>query len=358
MANVSDLVGTLLQRNLAPSGQQRIGAALGQLQRAGLGALTGAGTAAGTAPGGQAAAGAGAPPAGGAAALLGGLLGALQGGTAAPGPGSANQAGAAPAGAADLLGGLLGALQSGATAANPATHQAPTQTGAAGLLGGLLGSLQGGQAAPQTGSGQGAGGMLGTLAGALLGGSRPAAGAGAAGGGAMALLAMLAMQALQGATQAGLAAPAAGFGGNLGAAGPWSGGEVPVGLRGANDPTEAAALELTSELVLEAMLNAAKADGVVTPDELQRIGGQLGETGANPALQQWLQQQLAAPLDVQAFAAKVPCPEVAAQVYAASLLAIEIDSDAEREYLHDLAQATGLHPLVVAQLHQNLGVQP
>lgn len=335
MANVSNLIGVLLQGNLAPSGQQRIGSALEQLQRAGLGALAGSGS--GNGSGAVVATGAGAPAVGGTAALLSGLLGALQGGAAPANPAAPGQ--------------------------SPTTQSGPASASAAALLGGLLGALQGPQqgagGSPVGTAGRQSGGVLAALAGAVLGGQR-SGGGGAAGGGAMALLAMLAMQALQGATRAGMTAPAvtSGFGANIGAAGPWSGGEVPVALHGPRDEVETEALALTSELVLKGMINAAKADGMVSPAELQRIVGKLGEAGSEPAIQQWVQQQLAAPLDVQAFAAEIPCQEVAAQVYVASLLAIEVDTDAERQYLQALAQATDLHPLVVEQLHQSLGVQP
>ena len=47
---------------------------------------------------------------------------------------------------------------------------------------------------------------------------------------------------------------------------------------------------------------------------------------------------------------------MAAQVYAASLLAIEVDTDAERAYLAKLAQKTGLHPMVAQQIQQSMGV--
>lgn len=46
----------------------------------------------------------------------------------------------------------------------------------------------------------------------------------------------------------------------------------------------------------------------------------------------------------------------AAEVYAASLLAIEVDTDAERQYLQQLAQATGLNPTVVQYINQTMGL--
>lgn len=55
-------------------------------------------------------------------------------------------------------------------------------------------------------------------------------------------------------------------------------------------------------------------------------------------------------------AAQIPNPVVAAEVYAASLFAIEVDTEAERDYLQRLAERLGLEPGVVAQLHRAVGV--
>jgi uncharacterized membrane protein YebE (DUF533 family) len=49
---------------------------------------------------------------------------------------------------------------------------------------------------------------------------------------------------------------------------------------------------------------------------------------------------------------------VAAQIYAASLLAIQVDTQEERDYLRVLAGKLGLEPAVVAQLHGALGAPP
>jgi len=37
-------------------------------------------------------------------------------------------------------------------------------------------------------------------------------------------------------------------------------------------------------------------------------------------------------------------------------LAIEVDTDAERQYLQQLAQATGLNPTVVQYINQTMGL--
>jgi uncharacterized membrane protein YebE (DUF533 family) len=61
------------------------------------------------------------------------------------------------------------------------------------------------------------------------------------------------------------------------------------------------------------------------------------------------------PLDLQGLVAQVRDPRLAAEVYAASLLAIEVDTEAEHHYLRQLAQGLRLDPIVVAELHAALG---
>ena len=68
-------------------------------------------------------------------------------------------------------------------------------------------------------------------------------------------------------------------------------------------------------------------------------------------------KELRQPLDLDAFAAAIPNQEVAAQVYAASLLAIEVDTPQEQAYLADLASKTGLDAAVVQHIQHTLGVK-
>ncbi len=62
------------------------------------------------------------------------------------------------------------------------------------------------------------------------------------------------------------------------------------------------------------------------------------------------------PQDVAGLVAQVRGPEEAVEVYAASLLAIEVDTTAERDYLARLARSLGLDAGVVAEVHRTLGV--
>jgi uncharacterized membrane protein YebE (DUF533 family) len=267
--------------------------------------------------------------------------------------------------AGNRIGSALEQLQRGGLGGMGGGAPAPGMGGAAGLpdmLGGIMNMVQGslGSGGQQPAGGAGLGAVLGSL----LGGGQGAA----AQGGMMAVLAGVAMKALSAAGEqqarggqgGGLAELLGGLTGaaqrGSASAGPWSGGDVPLGLRPPQNTAEQEALESTAQLVLKGMINAAKSDGQISPDEMQRIVGKLQESGADQGLQQWVMQELQMPLNVQAFAAEIPNQEVAAQVYAASLLAVEVDTNAEKQYLQQFAQASGLHPLVVGQIHQTLGV--
>jgi uncharacterized membrane protein YebE (DUF533 family) len=61
------------------------------------------------------------------------------------------------------------------------------------------------------------------------------------------------------------------------------------------------------------------------------------------------------PFDVDGLP-ETPNPRTAVEVYAASLLAIEVDTPAEREYLRRLAQGLELEERAVQRLHAALGV--
>ncbi len=104
--------------------------------------------------------------------------------------------------------------------------------------------------------------------------------------------------------------------------------------------------------LVRAMLNAAKADGRISPDEQRNILSQFGNDQAEVV--QFLRDELAKPLDVREFAWSVPIG-MEHQVYGMSLLAIEVDSNAETKYLSELAHALRLPAEVREQLHQRYG---
>jgi uncharacterized membrane protein YebE (DUF533 family) len=64
--------------------------------------------------------------------------------------------------------------------------------------------------------------------------------------------------------------------------------------------------------------------------------------------------ELRAKLDVDAVAGAAATPEEAAEIYAASLLSIDVDNAAERGYLAMLAARLKLDEGLVAHLHGNV----
>lgn len=109
-------------------------------------------------------------------------------------------------------------------------------------------------------------------------------------------------------------------------------------------------------VLIQAMIAAAKADGEVDADESRRILGKLEEAGASVDERAWVMAELTKPLDVEALVAQVREPTLAVQVYAASLLAIDIDTEAERHYLSDLQERLRIEQATVSQIHEALNV--
>jgi len=255
--------------------------------------------------------------------MLDSLAGMLGGGTGAGAGGPLSGAGGG------LLDGLSGMLGGGRSAPSGGAL-------AGGALSGTLGSILK-EAGKAVGGNQNlALGGLGALAGSLLGGGRRSVG-GALGGGLMAMLGVMAFQALK--KRAGAQT------------------RVPLGLAMPQTAAQKAELARNSELVLKAMVNAAKADGQIDQGEIQRLLGKVQEGGVSPEEQQFLKAELAKPMQTaELVAAAKSQPGLAAQLYGASLLAIEVDTSAEKEYLSQLAQGLGLEPQVVQSLHQSVGL--
>ncbi|NKB76044.1 MAG: DUF533 domain-containing protein [Gammaproteobacteria bacterium] len=105
-------------------------------------------------------------------------------------------------------------------------------------------------------------------------------------------------------------------------------------------------------LILQGMINAAKADGRLDEEEKAKITGQLGQVDQSEI--EFINNELSKPLNTEEFVSRVP-KLMANQVYAMSLTAIDLDSNPEAQYLHSLAQGLGLEPDAVNQIHQQLG---
>ena len=94
--------------------------------------------------------------------------------------------------------------------------------------------------------------------------------------------------------------------------------------------------------VLVAMIQAAKADGHIDADEHARIFGHLDTLGLDAEAKAFVMDELGARSDITRVTRHASSPEVAAELYAASLLAMDPDTPEERAYLDRLANALRL----------------
>ncbi len=204
------------------------------------------------------------------------------------------------------LGGLLGSL---------------TQGGSAGGLGGIMGALSQG----------GSGGDLGGLLGGLLGGGAAATAAHAT-----------STTSIRGSNQD--ANNGKSFGEKLNRS-------LAYGDELEEAPTPQQ--EFAAGLMLRAMIQAAKSDGKIDDHEREKLLGQLGDISQQE--REFVAAEMAAPVDVRNLAGQVP-QGMEPQIYAMSVMAIDLDNRAEAQYLHDLATEMGIDKRGVNHIHAQLGV--
>ena len=229
---------------------------------------------------------------------------------------------------------LLGSVVQGNIASSPAASSRMSNAGSSiqDLLGSLMGAGQ--TVKDKVGGDNLAAGGIGALLGALMGGSQSTT-ANTLGGGMMGLLGMMAYKALRNS-----------MGGTSGAKASASVPQTytqPSPQQQAND----------AEIIITAMIDAAKADGQVDADEFQRITSSLQKNGLGQEGMNYVIQKLQGPMETaKIVAATKGRPEFATQVYSASLMAINVDTDAEQRYLAKLGRAMGLSNEVIQNIEQ------
>ena len=238
-------------------------------------------------------------------------------------------------------GGILSEIFGGTPSAPaPKTIQprtaAPAAAGPGGSLGDVVSSILGNKGLQNVGG-------LGALAGAILGGGGKSM-KGAIGGGALAMLGSLALQAFRNASRTAKEPMP------LDAA-----NKLTAGLRAPDNEQERKHVHSIGDLIVKAMVNAAKADGRVDEAEMKRIVGNLEKDGIAREEREVLLAELRKPMDTDAIVSRVTDPQLGAQVYAASLLAIDLDTDVEKRYMADLAGRLHLDKNVVRSLHTAVG---
>jgi uncharacterized membrane protein YebE (DUF533 family) len=320
---------------------------------------------------------------------LGDILGQVLGGQP---QGSSGGGGQLPGGLGDILGQVLGGGQ-------PAGR---STGGRGGDIGDILGQVLGGQSQRGGGSGQ-TGGGLGDILGQILGGqpsgSTPSSRGGGSGTGGLsdimkefdmggqaaprrapersrnersrdvevkrsrdpepssvpktgggnndllkygglAIFGMIAWKALQNwrAEQAG------------------QGGAAPApDASGFNPDRVPGGAEALSGVLVKAMIAATQSDGVVDREEQSRIVGRLEQSGMSAEDSKAVSASLATPVAMDELVKAAATPEIAAQIYTASVIAITIDKPAERAYLDRLAAALRIDQGLKANIEATLG---
>ncbi len=111
--------------------------------------------------------------------------------------------------------------------------------------------------------------------------------------------------------------------------------------------------EDAARLMLRAMLQAAKSDGKIDEAEKKKLFGQLGDIDRDEMA--FINAELEKSVDVAALAREVP-QGMGPQVYLMSLMGIDLDNQAEAQYLHKLATALSIGPQEANTIHNRLGV--
>ena len=114
--------------------------------------------------------------------------------------------------------------------------------------------------------------------------------------------------------------------------------------------------ELGKSLV-RAMISAAKADGQIDAEAKRRIFERLETMPLSSEEKAFVFDELSTPLDIEAVVARADTPEHAVEIYAASLVAMQADTPAERAYLEALAFKLKLDPALTAEIHKTAGHQ-
>ena len=105
-----------------------------------------------------------------------------------------------------------------------------------------------------------------------------------------------------------------------------------------------------SQILLKAMVAAAKADGHVNSKEEAVIKEQIVKLDLGNEVAGILQQEIAKPLDVKEIAALAKDQAMASEIYLVSAVVTDQENTMEREYLDTLARTMELPDALVAQL--------
>lgn len=125
------------------------------------------------------------------------------------------------------------------------------------------------------------------------------------------------------------------------------------------DPESVAADKFSQEAVLliRAMIAAANADGIIDKRERNRILKKIETVNLSDQEHSFIVKELLSPVELEEIVSQVKSSEMAKKVYTISLLAIEVDTDAERAYMKTLAQRLRLNESDLNDIYRKLGIK-
>jgi uncharacterized membrane protein YebE (DUF533 family) len=112
--------------------------------------------------------------------------------------------------------------------------------------------------------------------------------------------------------------------------------------------------EQHSQAILKALVAAAKADGHIDDRERQLIEGEFTKLDNDQELQHWLHAELNKPLDPTDVARAAGTPEMAAEMYIASVMLVDEENFMEKAYLDELAKQLKLEPGLKVELEKQV----
>jgi uncharacterized membrane protein YebE (DUF533 family) len=124
------------------------------------------------------------------------------------------------------------------------------------------------------------------------------------------------------------------------------------------DPPHQESAANKAVLLIRAMIAAANADGIIDQEERDRILKKLQSVDLSPEEQAFMVKELLSPSPLEDITRQVDHPQLAMQVYAVSLMAIRVDTDAEHHYMRTLAQQLHLDAKTIRAIAEKVGPPP
>lgn len=109
--------------------------------------------------------------------------------------------------------------------------------------------------------------------------------------------------------------------------------------------------------LIRAMIAAARADGQMDMQESQAIFDKIESLGLDDENRALLIEEMNHPVNMDTIIQSATTPELAAEIYTASLLAVDVDTAAEKGYLNMLAARLKLPASLVSEIEQQVEAQ-